>query len=63
MSKMAKILFPLDHDWFVHVSKAYAKENKHMSSGKQLCRDEKYPEGITNGAQWYFMYLFISEWS
>ena len=42
----------LDHDWFVNIAKVYAKENKHMSSGKQMCRDEKYPEGITNGAQW-----------
>jgi hypothetical protein len=49
-----KICFPLDNDWFINIAKAYAKENKHMSSGKQMCRDEKYPEGITNGAQWYF---------
>ena len=42
-----------DHDFFVHLAKSYAKENKHMNSGGVICKDEKYKDGITNGADWY----------
>ena len=42
-----------DHDFFVHLAKTYTKENKHMNSGGVICKEEKYKDGITNGAEWY----------
>ena len=41
-----------DHSLWILLAKTYAKENKHMSSGKIVCRDESYKNGITNGAEW-----------
>jgi hypothetical protein len=41
-----------DHEMFIHMSKAYSKMNKFMSSGNTVCRNESYQDGITNGAFW-----------
>jgi hypothetical protein len=42
-----------DHDFFLHISKIYAKENQRMMFPVPVCRDDNFNDGITNGADWY----------
>ncbi|KAM9327900.1 carboxypeptidase M [Pholidichthys leucotaenia] len=42
-----------DDDVFVHLSKVYAQNHASMHQG-DICKDSRpFPEGITNGYQWY----------
>ena len=42
-----------DHDLFVHLANIYASNHENMFKGIGLCKSDNFPNGITNGAQWY----------
>merc|ERR1712241_417836 len=42
-----------DDETFVAISKLYARQHTNMHQGKNLCYDDDFPDGITNGAEWY----------
>ena len=44
-----------DDNTFVAISKLYANHHTNMHQGKDLCYDDDFPEGITNGAKWYIV--------
>jgi len=55
-----------DDSTFVSLSRLYASNHRTMHQGTGLCDQDNFPEGITNGAEWYvvkggmqdFNYLF-----
>ncbi len=42
-----------DDATFVMLAKTYAANHPRMGLGQPPCGGERFPEGITNGAQWY----------
>jgi hypothetical protein len=42
-----------DHQFWLHAAETYSRQNSHMYSGKKVCGEDTYKNGITNGAQWY----------
>lgn len=60
-----------DDGLFVHLAKTYSFNHKTMSKGEHcydICGEgttllnERFPNGITNGAQWYVLYGGIQDW-
>ena len=57
-----------DHDLFKHLATIYASNHEDMFQGSGLCKQQTFPNGITNGAEWYvvkggmqdFNYLFTN---
>ncbi|TRY61803.1 hypothetical protein TCAL_17225 [Tigriopus californicus] len=55
-----------DHELFQKLALRYSKNHQTMHQGTGLCRNDTFPNGITNGADWYevrggmqdFNYLF-----
>lgn len=55
-----------DHELFQRLALIYSKSHQNMHQGTGLCRNDSFPDGITNGADWYevsggmqdFNYLF-----
>jgi len=41
-----------DNDFFVHLARVYASNHATMHKG-DLCPEDKFKDGITNGAYWY----------
>ena len=60
------LLFIDDDAVFKDLARTYASNHEYMHQGSGLCHSDSFPEGITNGAQWYvveggmqdFNYLF-----
>ncbi|KAK6642191.1 hypothetical protein RUM44_013914 [Polyplax serrata] len=44
-----------DNRWFVFAAGHYAKQNSAMAKGKACPDVKKFPNGVTNGAKWYFV--------
>ena len=44
-----------DNQWFLFAAKEYARHNSVMSKGAYCSGVKRFPEGITNGAHWYFV--------
>ncbi|XP_048482113.1 carboxypeptidase D [Plutella xylostella] len=54
-----------DNDVFVHLAHLYSDKHHKMHLGLP-CKDlpnEKFPEGITNGAEWYVLNGGMQDWS
>jgi len=55
-----------DDELFKDLARTYAGNHEYMHKGSGICHSDSFPEGITNGAQWYvvaggmqdFNYLF-----
>ena len=41
-----------DNEFFKHLAKLYASNHLTMHEGNS-CKEDNFPEGITNGAYWY----------
>ena len=42
-----------DDEFFKYVSIEYSRKHLFMHEGKDLCKGDEFPDGITNGAHWY----------
>ena len=42
-----------DHGLFKHLANIYASNHGNMFQGVGLCKQQEFPNGITNGAEWY----------
>lgn len=61
-----------DDELFKHLARTYSKNHKTMYRGEHcydICGDDKrsllnerFPDGITNGAKWYVLYGGIQDW-
>merc|ERR1719510_1102453 len=66
MKKGFLLLFSEDNAVFEDLAKTYASHHEYMYQGSGLCGQDNFPNGITNGAEWYvveggmqdFNYLF-----
>ena len=55
-----------DDEIFKDLARTYSSNHEYMHQGSGLCHSDSFPEGITNGAEWYvvaggmqdFNYLF-----
>ncbi|CAH2052750.1 unnamed protein product, partial [Iphiclides podalirius] len=64
MESGAEYLTP-DNPVFVHLAHVYSNAHRKMHLG-QPCKnvpDEKFPDGITNGAKWYVLAGGMQDWS
>merc|ERR1719510_886632 len=53
MKKGFLLLFSEDNAVFEDLAKTYASHHEYMYQGSGLCGQDNFPNGITNGAEWY----------
>lgn len=66
MANAGKIINPTeDNELFKHLAKVYANAHPSMHLGEMcpLFKNEIFPEGITNGAQWYSVTGGMQDWN
>lgn len=44
-----------DNEFFTHLALVYARNHAFMYKGSGLCESDNFPNGITNGADWYIV--------
>lgn len=44
-----------DNEFFKHLALVYARNHAFMYKGSGLCESDNFPNGITNGADWYIV--------